>query len=67
MDAVIHTLGAVPSSAPTLAVWTMVRDRVVNLDVTTIYQVGLTDPARALDLAARTSGLDFVILTPALP
>lgn len=114
MDAVIDTLGAVPSNAPTLAgydslrpggtmvlvggvrhdlplpyadllhrrltvrgswmatpatalaVWTMVRDGVVDLDVTTTHRVGLADPAHALELAARTSGLDFVVLAPAL-
>lgn len=56
---------ATPATA--LAVWTMVRDGVVDLDVTTTYRVGLGDPTHALELAARTSGLDFVVLAPALP
>lgn len=47
-----------------LAVWRLVRSGTIDLDQVTVRTVGLNDPGAALELAARTSGLDFITLTP---
>ncbi len=46
-------------------VWRMVACGTLNLDAVEALTVGLDDPAGALDLAAKTTGLDFVALVPA--
>ncbi len=45
-------------------VWRLVRSGAIDLNRITIRTVGLDDPAAALELAARSSGLDFVVLDP---
>ena len=46
------------------AVWNMVRSGVLDLSAVEMLTVGLDDPAAALDLAERTTGLGFVALVP---
>jgi threonine dehydrogenase-like Zn-dependent dehydrogenase len=50
--------------ATVLAVWRMVAAGVIDLDALGVRTVGLDDPAGALDLAAATSGPEFVALVP---
>jgi alcohol dehydrogenase len=50
--------------ATALAVWRMVAAGTLDLDVLGVRTVGLDDPAGALDLAAATSGPEFVALVP---
>ncbi|MEQ0563733.1 zinc-binding dehydrogenase [Amycolatopsis sp. NEAU-NG30] len=45
-------------------VWHLVRSGVLDLTAAEPLKVGLDDPAAALDLAERTTGLDFVALVP---
>jgi len=49
------------------AVWRLVQSGNIDLDQITVRTVGLDDPAAALELAARSSGLDFVVLDPQAP
>ena len=46
------------------AVWRLVRSGALDLDRATVRTTGLDDPTAALDLAARSGGLDFVVLVP---
>ena len=46
------------------AVWRLVQSGAVDLNQATVRTVGLDDPAAALDLAAASGGLDFVVLRP---
>jgi threonine dehydrogenase-like Zn-dependent dehydrogenase len=46
------------------AVWNLVRSGVLDLSAVDVRTVGLDDPAAALDLAERTTGLGFVALVP---
>jgi threonine dehydrogenase-like Zn-dependent dehydrogenase len=45
-------------------VWNMVRSGLLDLSAVELLTVGLDDPAAALDLAKRTTGLGFVALVP---
>ncbi|WP_410569013.1 zinc-binding dehydrogenase [Amycolatopsis sp. cmx-4-61] len=45
-------------------VWNLVRSGVLDLSAVELLTTGLDDPAAALDLAERTTGLGFVALTP---
>ncbi|WP_410590780.1 zinc-binding dehydrogenase [Amycolatopsis sp. lyj-23] len=45
-------------------VWNLVRSGVLDLSAVELVTAGLEDPAAALDLAERTTGLGFVALTP---
>ncbi|MEY9928960.1 threonine dehydrogenase-like Zn-dependent dehydrogenase [Catenulispora sp. GP43] len=45
-------------------VWNLIRSGLLDLSVLEPLTVGLDDPAAALDLAERTSGLSFVTLVP---
>lgn len=47
-----------------LEVWQLVRSGVIDLSVLDVRPVGLDDPSAALDAAARTSGLQLVVLVP---
>ncbi|GAA1319151.1 hypothetical protein GCM10009635_05420 [Actinocatenispora thailandica] len=46
-------------------VWNLIRSGLLDLSAVEPLPVGLDDPAAALDLAERTTGLDFVALLPA--
>jgi alcohol dehydrogenase len=57
--------GSWMSDAETITtVWHLVRSEVLDLTAAEPLTVGLDDPAAALDLAERTTGLDFVALVP---
>ncbi|MGC4820881.1 zinc-binding dehydrogenase [Micromonospora sp. DT63] len=45
-------------------VWNLVRSGLLDLSAIELLTVGLDDPATALDLAERTTGLAFVALVP---
>jgi threonine dehydrogenase-like Zn-dependent dehydrogenase len=45
-------------------VWNLVRTGLLDLSAVELLTVGLDDPAAALDLAERTTGLSFVALVP---
>jgi threonine dehydrogenase-like Zn-dependent dehydrogenase len=45
-------------------VWNLIRSGVLDLSGVELLTVGLDDPAGALDLAERTTGLSFVALVP---
>ncbi len=45
-------------------VWNLVRSGLLDLSAVELLTVGLDDPAAALDLAERTTGLSFVALVP---
>ncbi|MEV6628891.1 zinc-binding dehydrogenase, partial [Amycolatopsis sp. NPDC051114] len=45
-------------------VWNLVRTGLLDLSAVELLTVGLDDPAAALDLAERTTGLGFVALVP---
>lgn len=45
-------------------VWNLVRSGLLDLSALEPLPVGLDDPASALDLAERTTGLGFVVLVP---
>ncbi len=45
-------------------VWNLVRSGLLDLSALELLTVGLDDPATALDLAERTTGLGFVALVP---
>ncbi|SEB33100.1 D-arabinose 1-dehydrogenase, Zn-dependent alcohol dehydrogenase family [Amycolatopsis tolypomycina] len=45
-------------------VWNLVRSGVLDLAAVELLTAGLADPAAALDLAERTTGLGFVALVP---
>ncbi|GAB3451306.1 hypothetical protein GCM10027519_00970 [Kineococcus endophyticus] len=45
-------------------VWRLVHGAVLDLDAVAVATVGLDDPAGALDQAARSRGLEFVVLVP---
>ncbi|BDZ51819.1 hypothetical protein GCM10025867_40600 [Frondihabitans sucicola] len=45
-------------------VWDLVRTGVLDLEAFTILPAQLDDPDAAIELAARTSGLDYVVLVP---
>jgi alcohol dehydrogenase len=45
-------------------VWNLVRSGLLDLSEVELLTVGLDDPAAALDLAERTTGLGFVALVP---
>ncbi|GAA2501247.1 alcohol dehydrogenase [Winogradskya humida] len=45
-------------------VWNMIRSGLLDLSAVELLTVGLDDPATALDLAERTTGLAFVALVP---
>ncbi|GAA0532495.1 hypothetical protein GCM10010172_11580 [Paractinoplanes ferrugineus] len=50
--------------ATVTTVWNLIRAGLLDLSVLEPLTVGLDDPAAALDLAERTTGLDFVALVP---
>lgn len=45
-------------------VWNLIRSGVLDLSAVELLTIGLDDPAAALDLAERTTGLAFVALVP---
>ncbi|WP_305788237.1 zinc-binding dehydrogenase [Symbioplanes lichenis] len=45
-------------------VWNLIRSGALDLSTVDVHTVGLDDPAAALDLAERTTGLGFVALVP---
>jgi len=45
-------------------VWNLIRSGLLDLSAIELLTVGLDDPAAALDLAERTTGLGFVALVP---
>ncbi|WP_306216137.1 zinc-binding dehydrogenase, partial [Actinoplanes sp. RD1] len=45
-------------------VWNLIRSGALDLSAVELSTAGLDDPAAALDLAERTTGLGFVALTP---
>lgn len=47
-------------------VWKLIRSGVLDLSALEVSTVGLEDPAAAVDLAERTTGLGFVALVPGL-
>jgi threonine dehydrogenase-like Zn-dependent dehydrogenase len=50
--------------ATVTTVWNLVRSGLLDLSAVELLTVGLDDPAAALDLAERTTGLGFVALVP---
>jgi alcohol dehydrogenase len=50
--------------ATVTTVWNLVRSGLLDLSAVELLTVGLDDPAAALNLAARTTGLGFVALVP---
>ncbi|MBM2619841.1 zinc-binding dehydrogenase [Actinoplanes sp. LDG1-06] len=50
--------------ATVTSVWNLVRSGALDLSAIGLRTVGLDDPAAALDLAANTTGLNFVALVP---
>jgi threonine dehydrogenase-like Zn-dependent dehydrogenase len=50
--------------ATVTTVWSLVRAGLLDLSAVELLTVGLDDPAAALDLAERTTGLGFVALVP---
>ncbi|MFI5908449.1 zinc-binding dehydrogenase [Dactylosporangium sp. NPDC051541] len=51
-------------NATVSTVWNLVRSGLLDLAAIELLTVGLDDPAAALDLAERTTGLGFVALVP---
>jgi alcohol dehydrogenase len=57
--------GSWMSDEPTVTtVWHLIRSGVLDLAAVELRTVGLDDPAAALDLAERTTGLGFAALVP---
>lgn len=47
-----------------LELWQLIRSGVLDLSVLDVRTVGLNDPSAAMDAAARTAGLQLVVLMP---